>query len=278
MLDADADGPLVYYKGQRVARIVYRGNQFVLEHLAPLAPADLEVVKRELALIQVHFKSTVHAWLFEQPSLRINRTGNAFVPSIDRELLRRVHLGCGNDVRKDWLNVDYFWYDERAFDPARNLLNLDLRNGIELPSETVSIFYSCHFLEHLTYDETAALAAACFRALVPGGRFRAMLPDFRKVVREYVTRDAAAFRLHTENEGVLNFLPPHQRGHADLLSRAVYEFYDHKYIWDPENLGMLLTAAGFVRVQEVDYDPELDNPDPARRAASFQLEAFKPDP
>jgi len=75
--------------------------------------------------------------------------------------------------------------------------------------------------------------------------------------------------------GLLDHMPEQQRHFADLLSRTVFEFYTHKYIYDYENFSALLFDVGFQKIKAVEFQPEIDNPEPLRRKYSFYLEASK---
>jgi hypothetical protein len=76
-----------------------------------------------------------------------------------------------------------------------------------------------------------------------------------------------------EKHELLKHMPPYARHWGDLMSRAVYEFYEHKYIWDAENLGVALTAAGFSKVYQDDPVDGLDNLADLRKDSSFYMQA-----
>jgi predicted SAM-dependent methyltransferase len=200
----------------------------------------------------------------------------AEVASISPDSRRMVHLGCGNDVRAGWLNIDERPESTEMFLAGKHFLNWDLREGVPVPDDSVEIIYSSHFFEHLTFPEAMKLLSDCLRVLVPGGVFRAMLPDFRLVFNAYSNRDGAFFQEAIETWNFLHFLPPSQRGPMDVLSRVVYEDYTHKYLYDVENFSNSLQSAGFTNIREAIHDPNVDNNEPIRKRYSFYVTAEKP--
>lgn len=188
----------------------------------------------------------------------------------------RVHLGCGLDVRPDWLNIDYLPEAPEIYREADTFLNWDLRAGLPLPDASVNVIYSSHFFEHLTFREAQHLVGECRRVLQPGGRFRAMLPSFARAFAAYCNGDAEIFREAIEDWHLLDAMPVNQRGWMDVMSRTVFEGYTHKYLYDAKNFAALLCDGGFVNALETPYEPEIDNQDPVRVRYSFYMDAQRP--
>ena len=188
----------------------------------------------------------------------------------------RVHLGCGLDVRPNWLNIDYLPEAPEIYREADRFLNWDLRAGLPLPDASLTVIYSSHFFEHLTFREAQRLVAECRRVLQPGGRLRTMLPSFARAFAAYSNGDAEMFREAIDDWHLLNGMPASQRGRMDVMSRTVFEGYTHKYLYDAENFATLLSAGGFVAVRETPFEPEIDNQDPVRVRFSFYMDAQRP--
>jgi predicted SAM-dependent methyltransferase len=217
---------------------------------------------------------TLRAAVYEAPGFVTNTAGRQAMESLAPELRRRVHLGCGPDVRRGWLNIDYRPGAPLGYDQARGFLNYDLRQGLPaIPDKSVEIFFSSHFFEHLRHEEGTNLMRECRRALVEGGTARFQMPDFKGTFRAYIADDQAFLDTALVTHKTLDHMPDYARNWADLVSRSVYESYTHKYVWDPENLSKALLAAGFSEVREVEHSNELDNPEEIRKAYSFYLEA-----
>ena len=201
----------------------------------------------------------------------------AALEQIPGRVRTRVHLACGLDVRPTWLNIDYLPEASEIYREADRFLNWDLRAGLPLPDASVTVIYSSHFFEHLTFPEAQHLVGECRRVLQPGGRFRTMLPSFALVFSSYSNGDAEIFREAIDDWHLLDGMPPSQRGRMDVMSRAVFEGYTHKYLYDAENFATLLSAGGFVNVRETPFEPEIDNQDPVRIRFSFYMDAQRPE-
>lgn len=221
-----------------------------------------------------NMQDTLRASLYEVAGFATNNAGRDAVAALAADRKRRVHLGCGPDVRPGWLNIDYQPGAPVGYNASTSFLNYDLRQGLPgLEDRSVEIFFSSHFFEHLRHEEATNLMRQCRLALRDDGMARFQMPDFRGTFRAYVDNDQAFFDTAVSTHGILNHMPDYARNYADLVSRSVYEFYTHKYVWDPENLTKALLAAGFSDVQPDEYRQELDHPSALRRDYSYYLVA-----
>jgi len=82
----------------------------------------------------------------------------------------KLNIGCGSNLKADWVNIDLFQKAD---------LQLDIRENLPFADESVSIVYSEHFFEHLEYpDEALKFLRESWRVLTPGGIFSLGIPDF----------------------------------------------------------------------------------------------------
>jgi SAM-dependent methyltransferase len=181
----------------------------------------------------------------------------------------RVHLGCGADVRPGWVNIDV-----GAPRGDGLIIRHDLRRGLPLGSETCELIYSSHFFEHLDYCAGVRLMRNCHRALRPGGVLRFAMPNFRGGFEAYLKRDADYFGLIDICQ-TLPYVEPGTETLVDRVNYGVYQFGEHKTIYDEEKLITLLRWIGFRSVSESSFAPEIDPDDPIRRRYSFYIEAMK---
>lgn len=185
----------------------------------------------------------------------------------------KLHLGCGGDLRPGWINVDASLAPPAPV-PGAVYINHDLRGGLPLPDGSASLVYSSHFFEHLEADSGLGLMRECHRVLAPGGRFRIALPDLRRAFRAYLERDHGYFDL-IEGTRLVPGLEPHQRTLVDFVNYGVYQYGEHKVIYDEEKLVALLTEIGFRAAAASAHDPELDLSVPARVRYTFYVEASR---
>lgn len=186
-----------------------------------------------------------------------------------REL--KLHLGCGGDVRPGWVNVD-LWADhvpERRGDDTL-FINHDLREGLPLDENCAAIVYSSHFFEHVEYELGLKLMRDSYRALSPGGRFRIVLPNLPAIFDAYLRRDRAWLSLLDEFMG-----EPQFKTLVDYVNYGVYQFGEHKYVYDAEKLQAALMGIGFSSVTPSAHEPGLDPEAEVRRRYSFYTDAIK---
>ena len=132
------------------------------------------------ALITVRDEAKV-SWL--------HRRGVRQARAIEQRDLR-LNLGCGPNLRPDWVNVDLV-----------DALPLDLRRALPFGDSSCVAVYSEHFFEHLDYPDPAlAHLREVFRVLQPGGVLSMGVPDAEPVLRDYATGEASRFE-HALDQG-----------------------------------------------------------------------------
>lgn len=148
-----------------------------------------------------------------------------------RRLPRRglkLHLGSGTVRLDGWVNVDR---------EARADLALDVRHALPFPDGAARLIYHEHLMEHLTLDEGRRCLRDWFRLLEPGGTLRIATPDLAYVVERYQGdwRDQAWLALPE-----YGFIETR----AEMMNVA-FRWWDHKYLYDGEELERRLREAGF---------------------------------
>jgi predicted SAM-dependent methyltransferase len=93
-----------------------------------------------------------------------------------------ANLGCGPIYvdSTEWLNLDFFA-------SSKAIIQANLLNKLPLDSDSVSVVYSSHFLEHIPLSAVNGFLAECYRVLAPGGVIRLVLPDLENIANEYVS-------------------------------------------------------------------------------------------
>lgn len=263
----------VLLNGQPVGVLANAGGQLSVVVDGPYAEIRDELV-RYCSAAFANMPDTLRAAIYEAPGFVTNAAGRDAVAAIPAEAKTRVHLGCGGDLRHGWLNIDYRPGAAVGYDPASGFLNYDLRQGLPpLEDGSVDMVFSSHFFEHLRHEEAINLMRDCRRALKPGGVARFQMPDFAATFKAYCDADRAFLDNCLVTHKLLDHMPEYARNYADLVSRSVYEFYTHKYVWDPENLSKALSAAGFSEVSVDEHRDEFDHPSQLRRDCSYYLSA-----
>ena len=187
----------------------------------------------------------------------------------------KINLGCGQDIKKGWLNIDLF---VPAIDGTlcrdTVLMSYDLRLGLPLESHSCSFIYSSHFFEHLEYRHGLKLMKDCQRVLKPGGTFRLALPDYREIFRAYIQGSSEYFSL-IDDRWLGQMRDQNTATIVDYVNYAVYQHGEHKFIYDEDKLILLLQALGYSSVSRTDHKEGLDSSEPVRQRYSLFVEAIK---
>jgi len=188
----------------------------------------------------------------------------------------KVHLGCGPEFKSGWVNVDLILQPVPAGLAADTMcIRYDLRSGtLPLDNESCVLFYSSHFMEHMEYEDGVRLMRDCYRALQPGGIFRAGLPHFRKMFRAYLDADERYFDLIDLRQW-LPGRPAETYSLVDHVNLGVYQWGEHKCVYDEEKICLLLRHIGFSSADIVPYQEGLDPGSELRQRYSFYVQAVK---
>ncbi len=192
----------------------------------------------------------------------------------------KVHLGCGGDLKRGWINVDLVLNNSApamngAAAPETVFINYDLRSGaLPLKDSSCDTIYSSHFFEHLDYKQGVALMRDCYRALRPGGTFRISLPNLRELFSAYLRDDHEYLDL-VEIEHARPGVEPGTETLVDYVNWAVYQYGEHKCIYDEEKVCLILRRIGFSSVAPESFREEIDPDNELRKRYSFYVEAVK---
>jgi hypothetical protein len=90
----------------------------------------------------------------------------------------KLHLGCGTKHIDGFVNID-----------ARELDSVDVVDDVRLLTKfntnSVSLIYASHILEHITRLEYTNVLSRWYELLEPEGVLRIAVPDIEKVVEHY---------------------------------------------------------------------------------------------
>ena len=171
-----------------------------------------------------------------------------------------VQYGCGPfSAPQGWENFDspltLRWekipivgklWTKNSYRYPPNVRIGDIVKGLPIAEATCRGIYASHVLEHLTLAEFKVALDNTRKLMVPGGIFRAIVPDLEWAVREYLKRlelgdeEANSFLMtetylgyKTRRTGIKGILYEH-------LNRA-----KHMWMWDTQSLSSALLNHGF---------------------------------
>lgn len=211
----------------------------------------------------------------------------------------RVNVGCGSSPTPGYVNLDNSVTVRLASNPlSRSILQhvpmlgearrafltsaatgtIRWAEATALPfaTDSASVVYSSHMLEHLSREQAQAFLSEAFRILQPGGWLRLVVPDLRRRAESYLSGATGA------DEFVESLIMASPRPRT-LLERATFVLTGprhHLWMYDEASLGRSLRAAGFATVVEL-RPGETRLPDPGsldlseRAEESIYLEAQK---
>jgi predicted SAM-dependent methyltransferase len=190
----------------------------------------------------------------------------------------KVHLGCGDDIREGWVNIDLDLKprDYRTGSRQRQtiLISYDLRLGLPLEESSCTYVYSSHLLEHLEPAAGLRVLRDCFTALVPGGVCRIAIPDYKRIFSAYIENDVGYFST-VDATGEVCKIEPETQTLVDQINYAVYQSGQHRCIYDGEKLLAILHHIGYRQSHISLFKTEIDHPSLLRRQYSLYVEATK---
>jgi len=187
----------------------------------------------------------------------------------------KVNIAAGKAGKEGWVNVDLF--------PAPGINCLyDSRKELPFPTGSVKGIFTEHFFEHIDYtEEVPIFLQECLRVLQPGGVIRLVVPDSEKYIRAYVEGTEALNALRgIREDGTDRYFPNKYRTSMELFNTAFRQEYQHKWMYDYENLKDVLELMGFAEVKRSAFGESrleglaIDSPGRARE--SLYVEGKKP--
>ena len=181
----------------------------------------------------------------------------------NKNLTTKLNLGCGLEVHKNYINVDFSphaflanfpdFIKKRLFsisgaskyysvEEYLNIINnhkflyYDLTKSIPAENKSVDAIYTSHFLEHIDYEDAKEFIKECFRALRDNGIIRISIPDL----------DIAKKQLNDGNnyETLKKFFFTYENNN---------DFSRHKFMYNFVSLKKLLEDCGFAQVSKCEY-------------------------
>lgn len=132
-------------------------------------------------------------------------------------------------------------------------LDLDLAQPLPFPDNRVDFIYSSHLMEHFKYTDLLKFLTECLRILKPGGKFSAAVPNARIYLNAY--HDSDNFKPETFCSYKLAY---NYNSKIDYVNYMAYMDGHHMYMFDEENIVVILKKVGFKHVILRDFDKTLD--------------------
>ena len=171
------------------------------------------------------------SWLAARRARRFPRSG------------LQLHLGCGTVRLDGWVNIDLATRARELATPPD--LNLDVRRGLPFPDASARLIYHEHLMEHLTLEEGIRCLRDWLRVLEPGGVLRIATPDLEFLVERYRGDWRDQPWLRQPEYAVI--------GTRAEMMNAAFRWWDHRYLYDGEELARRMRDAGFDPIRRCAY-------------------------
>lgn len=149
----------------------------------------------------------------------------------------KLNIGCGKIKYEGWINID--------IDPGADLV-IDARKGLPFEENSVDIVYNEHFLEHLTFEDSSKLLREIYRCLKKGGVVRTATPDLDYIVQKYGEDWKDQDWLQTSHYDFI-------KTKGNMINTS-FRAWEHKYLFNEEDLRNHLLNAGFKFVKKCDMN------------------------
>lgn len=177
---------------------------------------------------------------------------------VDKELLEKgaVEPPTGTGVKLNigsfttmfhhgWRNLDRIDLRPWATQHGYSFICWDVCGGLPYDDGIVDLIFSCHMLEHVTYEEGARLLKECYRTLKPSGVLRVLVPDARRLITNYIADRLGDLDEMSETSSAR----PTAAGKLWELLLGT----EHRAIYDAHTLEKSMLAAGFTDVKPMKF-------------------------
>ena len=163
--------------------------------------------------------------------------------------VKALHLGCGTNVMKGWLNTDLKAHGHVKY--------LDASHPFPIRSNNLDYIFSEHLFEHLSYEEGKFMLRECYRVLKPGGVLRLTMPTLDFLIRLYREPDRSLHQRYAR-WSLLQFAPQMYTDFINdgqglpmaLVVNNFMHFWGHQMIYDFPSLRTMLGNTGFADIKE----------------------------
>ncbi len=219
----------------------------------------------------------------------------------------KLNIACGRNVKEGFINVDQYERENKLD------VICDVTKEWPWKHNTCDYIYAEQFIEHLTWLDCKVFIMNCYRTLKSGGILRLVLPHYKKIFQKYLDGDNEFFEpyykalnksdydyyyeIYTHPETIKEERkdnpPPDWHFSKDIkdrkrveerirfyslnieiVERIIFQYQEHKCLYDYDSLEALLFRTGFSKIYETDIK-EIDSQELTRKDFSLYVEAIK---
>lgn len=179
-----------------------------------------------------------------------NSANNQQISSILSNMpIKALHLGCGSNILKGWLNTDLNAYG--------SVIYMDASTPFALKNCTLEYIFSEHMFEHLSYENGKMMLKECYRTLKSGGIIRLTMPTLDFLIKLYnepnneIHQKYARWSLQQfAPQMYADFVRGREEIPMALIVNNFMHLWGHQMIYNFFLLRSMLENAGFINVKE----------------------------
>jgi len=154
--------------------------------------------------------------------------------------IKAFHIGCGINVRNDWLNADYFPQSDRV-------MHIDATKRLPFVDNAFDYVFSEHMIEHIPYPAGLNLLSECHRILKPNAIIRITTPDLSFLINLYGAEKSELQEKYIK-WSIETFLPTDIPKVDTFVFNTFVREWGHKFIYDEKVLRDSFQKAGFTNI------------------------------
>jgi len=188
------------------------------------------------------------SWHFKRHFGRVDRT--IIADYFAKQEIRKLHIGCGSNVHRDWLNSDIFPHSD-------NILHLDGTDTFPFANETIDYIFSEHMIEHISYSNGLAMLSETYRVLRNNGKIRISTPNLQFLIDLY-GENKSELQIEYIKWATDRFIQSAPYDDAIFVINNFVRDWGHLFIYDEKTLRSSLENAGFSKIIRCDLNESGD--------------------
>lgn len=126
------------------------------------------------------------------------------------ESLKKINIGCGTDIREDYINVDHRAID--GVDVVADVLDLPF------PPNSLDEVFASHVAEHFIEKDLKAIIKYWFSLLSEGGVIRLIVPNIEEMAKRYAHGEISWEQLRSVALGGQDYASDYHFNHFSVKS------------------------------------------------------------
>ena len=169
---------------------------------------------------------------------------------LSQQKVRKLHLGCGNNIINDWLNSD-------LFPKSNHIAHIDVTKTYPFDNETFDYVFSEHMIVMIPYTQGQHMLNECFRVLKDGGKIRISTPHLPFLISLYQKEksELQSKYIRWATDTFIDNAPYYED--TFVINHFMHNL-DLNFIYDEKVLRYSLEKAGFNEITRCDLNKSSD--------------------